>query len=225
LNFSQEGANVTLRERENQIFRKYRSLGPAIIPDGALGEEYESARRRLMVILKEPNDPDGRWAAEGGDIRFFGKEKQDCWRTWSNLARWSALVDNPSLSLEEIDVSDREKRCEHLRRIAVVNLKKTPGGSRANLREIKASAAKHWDLLREQIGLYKPEVTIAGGVFDIVLDLMGSAKQGGAPECFPYFKDEDFGVCLDFYHPQQTSYTKEKLFGFLRSQLNYHKLR
>ena len=45
---------MNLRQREDRIFQKYRSMSPTIIPDGALGKEYETARRRLLVILKEP---------------------------------------------------------------------------------------------------------------------------------------------------------------------------
>jgi hypothetical protein len=212
---------MTLREREDHIFQKYRGLGCKIIPDGALGIDYETAHRRLLVILKEPNDANGKFCEEGGDIRDFGK-KYDRPATWNNLARWSALVDDPSLNINQIDVSETEKRLNHLRRIAVVNLKKTPGKSTAHYREIKAIAEQHAELLREQFRLYKPDVTIAGGVFSIVRELMGRTEQRDPPNCFSYFEDEDLGVCIDFYHPQQRTYSKEDLFKFLRCQLTYH---
>ena len=71
--------------------------------------------------------------------------------------------------------------------------------------------------------VYKPDVTIAGGVFDIVRELSGKVKQEGPPNCFPYFKDEDLGICIDFYHRQQTTHSKKKLFGFLKDELAYHR--
>jgi hypothetical protein len=215
---------VKLREIENSVFRKYKSLGITIIPDGALGDQYEFARRRLLVILKEPNDADQSWAASGGDIRDFGKSsKYDRPATWNNLARWSALVDNPQLKFEQIDVTHPEKRCEHLRRIAVVNLKKTPGKSTSRYLEIKQNAEQHRDLLLEQLSLYKPDVTITGNVFGIVMGLLGKTQQRDE-ECFSYFKDEALGVCIDFYHPQQRSYPNEFIFDLLKHELHHHKL-
>jgi hypothetical protein len=216
---------LTLRECENRIFQKYKTSGTTIIPDGALGKEYEYARRRLLVILKEPNDPDGSWAASGGDIRDFGVSgKYDRPATWNNLARWSALVDNPKLSIEEIDVADPDKRCEHLRRIAVVNLKKTSGQSTSRYLEIKQNADQHRSLLLEQLRLYRPDVTITGNVFSIVRDLLGETQQREDDKCFFYFKNETLGVCIDFYHPQPR-FSNKSLFSRLKSELQYHQFK
>jgi len=142
-----------------------------------------------------------------------------------NLARWSALYDNPLLSMEEIDASDRKKRVEHLCRIAVVNLKKIAGGSTAQPKEIWEYAEKYWDLLEEQFKLYRPNLTIAGGVFDILVALRGSNVVPKEGTRFPYFEDQDLGVCIDFYHPQPRFRLKnQKLFEYLKQQLSYHQL-
>ena len=127
---------MKLKEREDLIFCKYREQGEPIVSDGAISDEYERARIKLLVVLKEHNDPSGNWSKSGGDIRGFGNWGGRA-ATWNNLARWSALVDNPLLCIDEIDVSDRQKRAKHLHRIAVVNLKTTPGGNRANNKMIK----------------------------------------------------------------------------------------
>ena len=52
--------------------------------------------------------------------------------TWNNLARWSALVDDPSVAFEQIDVNDLNKRREHLRRFRC-------GQSQEDLRPINVS--------------------------------------------------------------------------------------
>jgi hypothetical protein len=64
---------MNLKERDDRIFCKYRKLGKQIVVrDGAISEEYEKARRKLLVIIKEPNAPDGKWKESGGDLRGYG---------------------------------------------------------------------------------------------------------------------------------------------------------
>ena len=213
---------MTLRERENQIFDKYRARGEQIIRDGALGEEFEAARPRVLVILKEPNDPDGSWAVVHGDIRNFGRQYNRP-ATWNNLGRWSALANDARLTLDEIDVTIKDNLQKHLRRIAVVNLKKSGGGSLAVRKKIREYAAEHWSLLQEQFKLYKPDLTITGGVFDIVRDLFRARECRDNGKCFAYFKHPDLGVCFDFYHPQPRL-TNSYLFDCLKKQLDYHRL-
>lgn len=214
---------MDLRELEDGIFDKYRSLREQIIPDGAIGLEYKTARPRVLVILKEANDVGGEWAASGGDLRGFGD-----WggrsATWRNLARWSALCANSLLQFHEIDVSTRQFRAVHLRRIAVVNLKKTPGGSRASSTVIEKYAIKHQELLNEQFELYRPDLSLAAGTFEILVKLRGKEKSATPmrDNCFPHFADDDLGLCIDFYHPQQRKFTDQCLFDFLTQQLQCH---
>lgn len=95
---------MTLQEHEDRILKKYRAMGERVISDGAISVGYEKVPRRLLVVLKEANDPHG---ASEWDLRSYGR-----WggrpATWNNLARWSALFTDPSLSFGDIDVSDRE---------------------------------------------------------------------------------------------------------------------
>jgi hypothetical protein len=214
---------MTLHELEDMIFGKYRAMGEEIISDGALVEEYETAPSRLLVILKEPNDSTGNWAKSKGDMRSYGASGGRA-ATWNNLARWSALFDNPLLRIEEIDVSSREMRAKHLHRTAVVNLKKTAGCGIADMRKIEEYAIGHQSLLQEQLKLYKPALTIAGGTFDILAKLRGRTGVSQEGERFPYFEDQDLGVCVSFYHPQQRQFSDRRLFHFLSVQLRYHKL-
>ena len=214
---------MKLRHREDRIFDKYRARGEQIVRDGAITEEFEASGTRLLVILKEPNDTTGNWVKSNGDMRSFGASGGRA-ATWNNLARWSALYANAPLQFNEVDVSTRESRVPHLRRIAVVNLKKTPGGSRANLAVIEEYAIRHRELLDEQLKLYRPDLSLAAGTFEILVKLRGkeqcvNPKKGN---CFRYFADDDLGLCIDFYHPQQRKFTNQRLFEFLRHQLRCH---
>src|ERR1017187_92351 len=94
--------------------------------------------------------------------------------TWFAGALW---LNNPDLTLAEIDVADSEVRQRHLRRIAVMNLKKRPGRATSVMKDIRSYAEQHWILLQEQLQLYRPYVTIAGGVFPILRDLMDRTER------------------------------------------------
>jgi hypothetical protein len=208
---------MTLREKEDDVFGKYTSQ---IVRDGALGRAYESVPRRLLVVLKEPNDESGYLLENGVDFRDFARDHKRR-ATWDNVARWSALFQNPSIDIGDIDLSSKESRFQYLQCTAVANLKKIPGASRSSYREISAAAKENWELLREQFQLYRPNLTIAGGVFGIIKAQTGRAEIPQSKGRFPYFKDEEFGVCIDFYHPQCRR-SKTELFGFLRDQLTFH---
>jgi uracil-DNA glycosylase len=105
----------------------------------------------------------------------------------------------------------------------VVNLKKIAGGSTAQPKEIREYAEKYWDLLEKQFKLYRPKLTIAGGVFDTLVALRGSSVVPQEGLRFPYFEDQDLGLCISFYHPQpRFRQRNQSLFDYLKQQLNYH---
>ncbi|HEX4581115.1 MAG TPA: hypothetical protein VH139_03595 [Acidobacteriaceae bacterium] len=215
---------------EELIFSKYRAGGAKIIPDGALSQKsYESARLKVLVVLKEPNDKNGEWCDEGGDIRRHGWEGGRE-KTWPNLARWAYLFENPGATYSEADsaVADLEKRKANLRRLVVMNLKKEPGSHSAHLPTIEQYAFKYEDLLRKQFSIYKPALTIAGGTHPILVKLMNKKNAlRTSPEFFSYFLDENLGIVMDFYHPQprgKPATINEELFSLLARDLKHHRL-
>jgi hypothetical protein len=88
--------------------------------------------------------------------------------TWANLARWSAAT------LDEMSCSDvahmgaADRRSRYTRRIAVMNLKKQPGGSICYRPAVREAAQRDATVLVEQTNLYRPHVTVAAGTFDVV---------------------------------------------------------
>ncbi len=213
---------MTLEEAEDRVFDKY---SPKPIRDGALSLQYESSNRRLLLILKEVNDPKKWFEKNDGDLRKFPHENRRA-ATWDNVARWSALFQNPSLDLRDVDVSTLHRRSMHLQSTSFVNLKKTAGGRKSSLQTIEKYAEEHWNLLREQIQLYKPTCTISCGVFDILKLLYDATPVPKSGSCFKYFEHQDLGVCIDFYHPAYTyRLSNLELFEMLRDQFNHHGFR
>lgn len=214
---------------ENEIFREYRRLHARIIPDGAISERsYRASRLKVVVILKEPNDETGEWCDNGGDLRRLGYDGGKK-TTWPNLARWSYLFQNPCASYAEAIAAcrDLETRKKHLRRLVVMNLKKTPGASRSRSKEIEEFAERHAELLHRQSELYRPDLTLACGTHPIFTQLCGEVTVQKSKKYFSFFRHKSLGIVIDFFHPQlirKDKGTSEEIYTDLARDLRFHGL-
>jgi hypothetical protein len=150
---------MTISEAEEALFARWRLSRPDLVADGVVdGAKYLSSQPRVVFLLKEVNDTSGtgRW-----DLRDYvrGSAKG---RTWDNVARWTYAIrsrgaDTPWSRAQAIAGSER---ADLLRSIAVVNLKKSPGRYVAVAPAVYQAAVQDRELLREQLALYQPAVTI-----------------------------------------------------------------
>src|SRR5258708_840021 len=124
---------------EDRVHDKYIGHCPACVAGRPMRDglpdsgAYWSSRLRALFILKEPHG----WTEENDyprDLRQFARDGA-CYKTWANLGRWSALITNPSFDLAR-SKADAEFRIKNLRSACFMNLKKTPGGTRSDLRVI-----------------------------------------------------------------------------------------
>ena len=194
-----------LGERENKLFDSWRHrLGhdsEHFVPDGAVcGNTYESTSTRVVFLLKEVNDPGGgNW-----DLRDFLR-KGGRGATWNNVTRWTkGLLALPQvLPWEDLRYINREARSHTLRKIAVVNLKKVPGGGAADVDRLRDFASNNREYLRRQLELYRPNLIVGCGA-DVTSVLFGEVY----PE--PKWRRSVRGTWhaqiegatyLDYYHP------------------------
>jgi len=132
--------------------------------DGIINQlEYGRASRKILFVLREPNDV----TVKEGDICKWlrsGPKKS----TWHQLARWAAglLYGFPEFSIANT------RRHEALKQVAIMNLKKTAGGNTAYLAEISAFAYRSQQMLTEQISDIQPDIIVACGTFDILVWLL-----------------------------------------------------
>jgi hypothetical protein len=217
-----------LRSAEDAIFKEYKSLHPgsSILPDGVADPEvYLKEDFRVLFVLKEGNDAEGKWTAEGGDLRGFAKWG-GCERTWQNLARWAAIARR--VDFDPAKSGDQEWRATQLRHCAFVNLKKIPGGGRADDDEVRKFALDHADLLSRQMSLYEPDLTLACGhnIFGALEEIFGGKRVHPKEDVlngFWFFKDVHLGSVVDFYHPQYAPAGGASAFiEMLRPNLQYH---
>jgi hypothetical protein len=145
----------------------YRALGldpSRICKDGIADEEaFNAAKNRVVFVLKESND----WP--GGDLtKLMAPEPQ--YAVMHNVARWAfgILKDFPPFETANF----RESRRWALRSVALINLKKATGGSKADLAAIHIYTRQDHELLREQLKSMKPHVIVACGTLEPLLWLL-----------------------------------------------------
>lgn len=203
-----------LKEKENNLFEKWKRKRPTLILDGIVDyENYFNNDLKVLYILKEVN------GGESWDLREFLKNGGRG-QTWNNITRWQFGIETATTNsrncFEEIGYLDNEKRKKYLAKIAVVNLKKVSGSASSQMSEIFNYANKDKDFLTKQIELYSPNVIICCGTGEIVkrLGLIKSFnKWETTSKQVQYFKNDRL-IIIDYFHPQ-ARIGKEKLYNDL----------
>jgi hypothetical protein len=202
---------VTRTERLNELFCEWKAsksdYAGKFSPDGVVDEEcYEKAARRVLFVLKEPN-------AHHDDLRDharnFAQGKNKTRATWRNLAYWSYGI------LREFPVFSQVKGDpaypQVLHEIAVMNLKKTPGGGSANDKEINRFALDRSNqvFIRREIEIIAPQIIISCvGTGTRVDKLHGTVRSLLAPGA-PWLRSQngvfyllfEAGILVAFAHP------------------------
>ena len=125
--------------------------------DGVVDYERWSALpdgKHIVVLLKETNGLHGslvEFLYHGGSKTYY--------RTWNNVARWANMILNGTYW----EFVPKSLLDDMVRNIAVVNLKKCPGGAIASSKAVRQAARQDADLLKCQIQLYEPDIILTGG--------------------------------------------------------------
>ena len=207
-----------LFQAENRLFTAWQRRRPDLLRDGALGgpaSRYLDQPVRVLFALKEPNDTGGRWSQAGADLRLQTHAFAGLRSTFPVLLLLARLAQSiqtsPTLDLPfdtaQEQLRDPAAREDLLRSVALVNIKKTPGGPVCDDRALATAIREDGDLLLRQLALYRPHLTIAGGhsVHALLAELTGHTVAHPAGELLrPSFIDSRLGLCLSFFHPQAT---------------------
>jgi len=176
---------MTIREQEEMLFAEWKEKRPGFVDDGVIDEsEYLKSCPKIVFILKEVN---GGWAWNlKGYVREGGKAQ-----TWNNIARWiygiRRLYQNKRLEDDvwsKVDWVSAEFRKEQLKTICTMNLKKTPGGSATNHKELLTFAKEDLPFIKRQLNIYMP---------DIIINCSRAPLDPEITEAF---------TVVEFYHPQ-----------------------
>lgn len=163
----------TREQQEEVIWEKWEKRDPKkVVRDGIINEDmwekcmWEKSPVKVLFLLKEPTE------CNDSDLRkYFQKNPVPKARIVQNIARWSYGISHGFPAFSDIESNNVEtnkaKLKEGLQSCAWVNLKKTPGGSRADMKEIKDVVNRMCEALTKQILIIGPTHIICCGTGDL----------------------------------------------------------
>jgi hypothetical protein len=118
---------------------------------------WNEQKCKVLFVLKEAN-----WEKENIDLCnwILGERSPTYWKTWNNIARWTAALLEPGEYPKYVSKADKTY---WLRRIAFLNLKKVGGKAVANKKCIQQYAKNDAEFIRRQIILCAPTIIICCG--------------------------------------------------------------
>ena len=172
-----------IAEKEDRLFAAWASRHKLLVRDGTVdADEYARSPVKLLFVLKEVNDPGGG----GWDLRQFLRDGGRG-STWNTVTRWVEGIQRLPCIVpwSELSTVDNDRRKRVLRKIAVVNLKKEPGGGTADHDGLRAAAQRDRKFISAQLSLYAPDYVICCGT--LVADLLIGSEAIGV---YPLNNDE-----------------------------------
>lgn len=188
------------------------------VADGIIDEmEWRKVSPRILFVMKEPNDPDNfddcdlrkilRDGALGG---LSGEKRFELNTTWPLVARWARGILDGFLpwmapGIQE-DFLNHEVRAPWLRKIAVINLKKSGGSGTTEKGSLRERTNKYRKALRAQIREIDPDIIICAGTGTEFWNILYAGeldenRQASNGVYFDQHKVERWSV-VSYYHPQ-----------------------
>ena len=177
--------------------------------------KHPKSKHRILWILKEANDPDGG----GWSLKDFLATRVDESEGLFSYKRWSATFGlvikvsygllNGYIDYDKIE-DDLKKASDILDYIAIINIKKVPGGSRAYL----SSIAKEMNpqVILKQINEIKPDIVIGGNTLWILAkNNLFLQESDLSKKSWGIYKNDVLWV--DAYHPNNTTVTHEEYYS------------
>jgi hypothetical protein len=199
-----------MRNKENRLFRRWRASlprtqGAAFVTDGAVDPAaYESSPRKILLLLKEVNDPHGG----GWCLREF---LQDGGRreTWNVVTRWLYAIRRlpKEIPWSKIEGISDAQRCQELRSIVAVNLKKIPGHHTTDLRAWRPVIERDAVFNRQQLALYEADLLICCGsdvarAFDEYLRHGNGSEWRRTSRGIDYLEYANRKYVVGYFHPE-----------------------
>jgi len=184
-----------------ELAQKWKELdhhrGKAFIADGIIDEEsWARAPRKVLFLLKEAYDT--RLNSDGFDLRTLVKNRRDkiAGPTWWRMGCWAYLLHNVDATHTPCFPPSRSTMRLAVLSSAVVNVKKSDGKKRSDMKEIAQYAEKDRDLLRQQISEIGPDIIVAGGSWAAVPIIWDVRKK-----ISNRFHSTSAGPLINFWHP------------------------
>ena len=204
---------MTLKEQEAALFKEWKKEYDVFTYDGLFDEkEFLAQPIKILYILKEAN-----WPGLEDDLHLvdwlLSEKSSTYWKTWNNIARWTQAL---TIGGEYPRNVSRHDKSYWLRKVAFVDLKKVPGGSRADKEQVREHVSQDKDFIKKQISIYSPDIIICCGrgngknadlLYEFVFQENGNPEWSKTPvgDKYNYFYVSINGKnvpVVSFVHPQ-----------------------
>jgi hypothetical protein len=176
---------------------------------------------KILWILKESNIANPETAYKNGCFPLNESLNEDIskhsnWkRTWELVMEISdAILHNAQDWQDEVPLIDRLLKEEVIKKIAVINIKKTGGGAGSDQKVINDFYQKDKDIINEQISAIAPDIIINASRVDALFnDLkISESKRIDQFDVAKFYG----GIIINAYHPNQYNFSHKRYFELVR---------
>jgi hypothetical protein len=193
---------MSINQNLASLYQSWKQSGQHFVCGGVVDEHmFETAEVKVMMLLKEVNDPEQRDDWSLVDLINDQIRNQHFLPIWRRVGEWSFGLEQGFPSYRSIvGHMDTANITSGLLNIATTNLKKSGGSGESDYEMIKKHALAEVELWTKEIEMIQPDVVICGGTFSIVREILGFDYQVcGSGACYGKALNTIF---VDFYHPQ-----------------------
>ncbi|MCI4406718.1 MAG: hypothetical protein JHC35_05430 [Sulfuricurvum sp.] len=159
-----ENIEDNLFEEENKLFEEWEKKRPNNFAKDGAAKLYLQSELKILFVLKETNKTDETWdSRERLNEGMMYSSGKPITSTWDNIYCWSKILLSKIVNNFCQAPKDADERKKIFQKIATMNLKKEPGGTRSNYDEIRNTAIEDSDFIKKQIELYTPHIIICCG--------------------------------------------------------------
>lgn len=233
----------------NQLFSEWKARHKAqgytsFVQDGIIDPEvWFDEPHRILFILKESYNVDGIPNVDSNLLDELIMPDGSKGRIWSAIAEWVYGIEQTTST--EIPVFDgwlgiaertneayRKRKCDLLRRCAVLNIKKSNGVNGSDDSDLRVYVEEDADLIRRQIEIINPTIIVCGSTFHLIKDTVETtldkpykilgADSSHLPNdrgCYPL----ENKTIIAYYHPANQYPATLNFYGIVGMYHNYLK--
>ena len=203
---------------ENQI-RNIISTDKKIesVVDGIINiDKYLKAKYKILWILKESNDvldgEGGGWSLPEklDELKFWDEQPPGGKVTFQRMIYSSFGILNDFVLWNDMPSIYQKEVFKTIKEIAYINVKKIPGGNRANEKLIRQAYNENKDLLIKQINVYNPDIIIAGNTLHYFFEDLPIPFENKISNSKTAYYPSDDKLYINAYHPAVRKVTIEE---------------
>jgi hypothetical protein len=139
-------------------------------------------------------------------------------RTWDTIARWTEglLRIDENLKWGDLEKDTDARRKKYLPKICAMNMKKTSGGHSAIPAKVRDAAKRDSGYLRQQLGIYSPNIIILCGTEDVFYKYVYNDKEyeGLRTSKGIWYVNDNGTIIISFAHPDLRHKSMECVFYY-----------